>query len=102
LDCDILIAKLPKECNRDKDKNTWPYFRTIEGSKDKKFNKGEWKSIVKTGEIKHAIKELKFEDITLDANFTFNVDLRKQFHMRFVSLNLRFISQGHSELFLCF
>lgn len=81
----FLIAKLPKECTRNKNRKTWLDFRSTEGSKDKKSDKGEWKSIFRTGEIKHVIKTWKFQDIALDANFTFNVDFCKQFHMHFVS-----------------
>ncbi|KAH8965332.1 hypothetical protein BDL97_04G113100 [Sphagnum fallax] len=56
-------------------------------SEDKKSDKGDWKSILGTGEVKHAIKEWKFEDTGSDANSAFNVDLRKRFRMHFVRLN---------------
>ncbi|CAM6046137.1 unnamed protein product [Sphagnum compactum] len=56
-------------------------------SEDKKSDKGDWKYILGTGEVKHAIKEWKFEDTGSDANSAFNVDLRKQFRMHFVRLN---------------
>jgi hypothetical protein len=41
----------------------------------KKSNKGDQKSSL--GEVKHAIKEWKFENTCMGANFTSNLELRK-------------------------
>ncbi|CAM6035486.1 unnamed protein product, partial [Sphagnum compactum] len=51
---------------------------------DKKSDKGDQKSNL--GEVKHAIKEWKLEDIGMGANSASNVELRIQFRMHFVRL----------------